>query len=33
MEVKEEGERKLTGRCMLGRQLHEGVVAGAGSSR
>jgi hypothetical protein len=33
MEVKEEGKRKLTGRCRLGRQLHEGVVAGAGSSR
>jgi hypothetical protein len=33
MEVKEEGKRKLTGRCMLGRQLHEGVVAGARSSR
>jgi hypothetical protein len=34
MEVKEEaGKRKLTGRCRLGRQLHEGVVVGAGSSR
>jgi hypothetical protein len=29
----EEGERELTGRCRLGRQQRDGVVAGAGSSR
>jgi hypothetical protein len=32
MEV-EEGERELTGKCRLGRQQRDGVVAGARSSR
>jgi hypothetical protein len=32
MEV-EEGERELTGKCSLGRQQQDGVVAGARSIR
>jgi hypothetical protein len=31
--MEEEGERKLTGRCRLGRKQHDGVVTEVGSSR